>query len=69
MRFNSLYAKLALSLVVLFAVLGIIFFALMRHSLAEYRDAVSQELNRDIATEVAAEIQDGASDPVALKRR
>ena len=69
MRLNSIYAKLALSLVVLFAVLGIIFFALMRHSLAEYRDAVSQELNRDIATQVAAEIQDGASDPVALKRR
>ena len=69
MRLNSLYAKLALSLVALFAVLGILFFALMRHSLAEYRDAVSQELNREVATEVAAEIRDGGNDPLALKRR
>ena len=60
MRLNSLYAKLALSLVALFAVLGILFFVLMRYSLAEHRDAVSQELNRDVATEVAAEIRDGA---------
>ena len=69
MRLNSLYGKLALALVALFTVLGILFFALMRYSLAEYRDAVSQELNRDIATEVAAEIRDGAGDPLALKRR
>jgi signal transduction histidine kinase len=69
MRLNSLYAKLALSLVGLFAVLGVLFFVIMRYSLAEYRDAVSQELNRDLATEVVAEIRDGAGDPVALKRR
>jgi two-component system, OmpR family, sensor kinase len=69
MRLNSLYGKLAASLVALFAVLGILFFVLMRHSLAEYRDAVSQELNRGVATEVASEIRDGAHDPLALKRR
>jgi signal transduction histidine kinase len=69
MRLNSLYAKLALSLVALFAVLGVLFFVIMRYSLAEYRDAVSQELNRDLATEVASEIRDGAGDPLALKRR
>jgi signal transduction histidine kinase len=68
-RLNSLYGKLAFSLVALFAVLGILFFALMRYSLAEYRDAVSQELNREVATEVAVEIRDGANDPLALKRR
>ncbi|MBL8527079.1 MAG: HAMP domain-containing protein [Burkholderiales bacterium] len=69
MRLNSLYAKLALALVALFAVLGVLFFVIMRYSLAEYRDAVSQELNRDLATEVASEIRDGAGDPLALKRR
>ncbi len=69
MRFNSLYAKLALSLAALFAVLGVLFFVIMRYSLAEYRDAVSQELNRDVATEVASEIRDAVNDPVALKRR
>ncbi|MBL8541206.1 MAG: sensor histidine kinase, partial [Betaproteobacteria bacterium] len=69
MRLNSLYAKLAVSLALLFAVLGVLFFVIMRYSLAEYRDAVSQELNRDVATEVASEIRDAVSDPVALKRR
>jgi signal transduction histidine kinase len=69
MRLNSLYAKLTVALVVLFSVLGLLFFALMRYSLAEYRDAVDQQVNRDVAREIAAEIREGAPDPLALKHK
>ena len=69
MRLNSLYGKLTLALVALFAVLGLLFFVLMRYSLAEYRDAINQELNRDVASEVANDVREGATDPVVLKRK
>jgi two-component system OmpR family sensor kinase len=69
MRLNSLYGKLTIALVVLFAVLGLLFFALMRYSLAEYRDAVNQQVNRDVAREVAAEIGEITTDPLALKHK
>jgi len=69
MRLNSLYAKLTVALVVLFTVLGLLFFVLMRYSLAEYRDAVNQQVNRDVAREVGEEIREGAPDPLALKHK
>lgn len=66
---RSLYAKLALTLLALFVVVGALFAALMRYSLAEFQDAVSQELNKQVAAQLARDLSQREADAAALKQR
>lgn len=66
---NTLYGKLTLTLFALFGIVGLLFMAVMKYSFDEYRDAVAQELNRDVAEEVAAQLGDAALEPRLLRQR
>lgn len=53
--FQTLYARLALGLFVLLAVVGGLFTALSLYSVREYSAAVGHELNRDLASHLVAD--------------
>jgi two-component system OmpR family sensor kinase len=53
--FNSLYGKLVGALLLLFCVVGLLVMAVMKVSFDRYQAAVTQELNRGLAKELATE--------------
>ena len=53
--FRTLYSKLAVTLVVLFVLLGVLFLAVMKSSIERQRLAHQQSLNRALAGELVAE--------------
>ncbi|MFZ5555465.1 MAG: ATP-binding protein [Pseudomonadota bacterium] len=66
---RSLYAKLALTLLALFVVVGVLFAALMKYSLSEFQDAVSQELHKQVAAQLARDLGARNADAAALRSR
>jgi len=60
--FRTLYSKLALTLLVLFVLVGAMFFLLMRSMFELQEEAVNQQLNRDLAVRLVAEFLDGRDD-------
>jgi signal transduction histidine kinase len=66
---RSLYAKLALTLLALFTVLGLLFAALMHQTFTEYQDALAQEVNRNVASQLAREIEPRGGDPADFRAR
>lgn len=53
--FSSLYSKLAAALLLLFFLVGLLFVVIMKFSFESYQDAVTQELNRGLARELATD--------------
>ncbi len=53
--FKTLYSKLVGALLLLFCLLAALFFFLLKFSFEAYQDAITQELNRKLASELASE--------------
>lgn len=67
---QTLYGKLAATLLVLLCLIGLIFLAVTRYSTALYQQEVSQKLNRDLAQHIVAEkllLQNGRVNQTALE--
>lgn len=71
MRMNSLYARLALGLVLLVALLGGLYLMVMLHAGRLYFQELNQQLNQELAANLIAEnrlrVEDGRFDPAALE--
>jgi signal transduction histidine kinase len=71
MRLNSLYARLALGLVVLVALLGGLYLLVMLHAGRLYFQELNQQLNQQLAANLIAEnslrVEEGRFDPAALE--
>jgi len=66
---RTLYGKLAVTLLLLFCLVGLIFLLLTRYSTELYQQEVSQSLNRDLAQHIVAEkllLQNGQVNQAAL---
>ena len=54
--FRTLYSRLALTLFILLAVVGIVLVQVIAHSSSMYQQEVAQKLNRELAAHIAAEL-------------
>jgi signal transduction histidine kinase len=69
--FRTLYARLALGLFILLVIVGGLFTALSLYSVREYTATISQELNRDLASNLVADrnlVKNGQVNNDALKQ-